>query len=52
VGRRFEVVFEMAHGGSPFVDPSLAAALVVDRPPDAGSPRVARRVLPAARLTD
>jgi len=29
----YDIAFEMAHGESPFVDPSLAATLAVDRPP-------------------
>jgi hypothetical protein len=39
VGRRvprvpgYDIAFEMAHGESPFIDPSIAAALAVDRPP-------------------
>jgi len=31
--RGFDLAFEMAHGESPFVDPSIAPALAVDRPP-------------------
>ena len=29
----YDIAFEMAHGESPFVDPSAAVALAVDRPP-------------------
>ena len=29
----YDIAFEMAHGESPFVDPSVAATLAVDRPP-------------------
>jgi hypothetical protein len=29
----FDIAFEMAHGESPFVDPSLSATLAVDHPP-------------------
>jgi len=29
----YDIAFEMAHGESPFVDPSVAAKLAVDRPP-------------------
>jgi hypothetical protein len=31
--RGYDLAFEMAHGVPPFVDPSLAPALAVDRPP-------------------
>lgn len=31
--RGFDLAFEMAHGESPFVDPSIAPALAADRPP-------------------
>jgi len=31
--RGYDIAFEMAHGESPFVDPSVAAKLAVDRPP-------------------
>lgn len=29
----YDIAFEMAHGESPFVDPSVSASLAVDRPP-------------------
>lgn len=31
--RGFDLAFEMAHGEQPFIDPSIAATLAVDRPP-------------------
>lgn len=31
--RGFDLAFEMAHGEAPFVDPSIAPGLAVDRPP-------------------
>jgi hypothetical protein len=31
--RGYDIAFEMAHGESPFVDPSIASALAVDCPP-------------------